>query len=75
MEISIQMLPPPSMEKKPHFLYVLMMFIITKFGKNFASFKMFRTKKLNSKSPTDNRDFCPDPLSNEKLKSSLFWMN
>ena len=34
-----------------------------------ASIKMFRTKKLKSKSPTDSRD------SNEKLKSSLFWMN
>ena len=40
-----------------------------------ASIKMFRTKKLKSKSPTDSRDFCPDPPSNEKLKSSLFWMN
>ena len=36
---------------------------------------MFRTKKLKSKSPTDSCDFCPDPPSNEKLKSSLFWMN
>ena len=40
-----------------------------------ASFKMFRTQKLKSKSPTDSRDFCPDPPSNEKLNSSLFWMN
>ena len=40
-----------------------------------ASFKMSRTKTLKSKSPTDSRDFCPDPPSNEKLKSSLFWMN
>ena len=40
-----------------------------------ASFKIFRTKKLKSKSPTDSGDLCPDPPSNEKLKSSLFWMN
>ena len=57
------------------------MFIIIKFGENLkkklisASFKMFRTKKLKSKSPTDSRDFCPDPPSNEKLKASPFWMN
>ena len=88
MEFSIQILPPPhppSMEKKhlffTIFVYVFIMFIITKFGENFdkkmisASFKMFRAKKLKSKSPTDSRDFCPDPPSNEKLKSSLFWMN
>ena len=36
---------------------------------------MFKTKKLKSKSPTDSRDICPDPPSNEKFKSSLFWMN
>ena len=36
---------------------------------------MFRTKKLKSKSPTDSRDFCPDPPSNKKLKSLRFWMN
>ena len=53
------------------------MFIITKFGENFEKqidicfFKMFRTKKLKSKSPTDSRDFCPDPPNNEKLKSSV----
>ena len=28
---------------------------------------MFRTKKLKSESPTDSRDFCLDPPSNEKL--------
>ena len=83
MEFSIQILPPPHpplMEKKHFFstifFYVFIIFIITKFGENFeeklfsASFKM-----LKLKSPTDSRDFCPDPPSNEKLKSSLFWMN
>ena len=85
MEFSIQILHHPLRWKKtyffPHFLCVFIMFIITKFGENFeemmdlVSFKMFRTKKLKSKSPTDSRDFCPDPPSNEKLKSSLFWMN
>ena len=42
MEFSIEMLPPPphppSMEKNiffPQFFYVFIMFITTKFGKNF----------------------------------------
>ena len=54
-------------------IYVFIMCIITKFGENFekklisASFKMFRTKKISQKGPTDSRD--------EILKASLFWMN
>ena len=40
-----------------------------------ASFKMFKTNMFKSKSPTYSRDFWPDPPSNEKLSSSLFWMN
>ena len=76
--------PPPFDEKKTFFstfFFMSIMFVITKFDENCeeklisASFKTFRTKNLKYKSPTDSHDFCPDPPSNEKLKSSLFWMN
>ena len=81
MEFSIQILPSSPFDGKKTFFYVFIVFIITKFSENFEEkmdiwfLKMFRTKKVKSKSPTDSRDFCPDPPSNEKLKSSLFWMN
>ena len=64
----------------PTILYVFIMFVITKFGENFeelisTSFEMFWTRKAKSKSLTNSQDFCPDPPDNEKLKSSVFWMN
>ena len=40
-----------------------------------ASFKMFWGGKWKWKSPTNSRDFYPDPPNNEKFKSSVFWMN
>ena len=75
-------------EKYIDFNYTLYYVSSTKFGEHFeekyisASFKMFRTKKLKSKSPTDSRDFCPNPPSMENsisfnvfflLKPSLSW--
>ena len=87
MEFSIQILPPPTPfdGKKTfffhNFFYVFIIFLPSNLARTlkkifiFASFKMFRTKKLKSKYPSDSRDLCPDPPSNEKLKSSPFWMN
>ena len=72
------------MEKKMFFhnyLYVFIMFIITKFGENFEEkidicfFLNVLNKKVKVKNIDNYRDFCPDPPKNEKLKSSVFWMN
>ena len=64
------------------FFYVFIIIIITIFGENFeeekmisASFKMFWGEKWMSKSLTNSQDFYHDHPNNEKLKSSVFWMN
>ena len=89
MEFSIQILPPPppppSMEKNIFFPQFFFMSLICFFSPNLArtlktklisaSFKMFSGEKLKSKSLTNSRDFYPDPPNDEKLKSSVFWMN
>ena len=56
-------------QKLHHFCYAFIIFITTKFGENFEEkiniwvfFKMFWTRKLKSKSLTNIRDYCHDPL-------------
>ena len=74
--------PPPSVEKKHLFFTIFFMSLLCLLSPNLArtlkkklisaSFKMFRTKKLKLKSPTDSRDFCPDPpvIKNKSLHFS-----
>ena len=75
MEFSIQILtpppPPPFDGKKTFNFHNFFLCLLCLLSPNLArtlkkksisaSFKMFRTKKLKSKSPTDSRDFCPEP--------------
>ena len=86
MEFSIQILPPPAFDGKKiicfhNFLYVLLCLTLPDLVRTLknklisASFKMFRTSIWKFKSLTNSRDFYPDPPNDEKLKSSVFWMN